>query len=184
LNWKGKYKCFFSLAVPQAFDWDIINQQHADRYSRPELNYGCVDFVAPADYIVRPPQPPSYVFIIDISFQSVQAGVVSVVADAIKESLDKIPNEDGRAQVAFITVDNAIGFYKLLGREPEMLIVGELNDIYLPRMASDLIVNLVEARNMIDNLLEKMKSMHNQSQSSSNCLGSALQAARKLLVRL
>ncbi|KAG0748860.1 hypothetical protein G6F57_003034 [Rhizopus arrhizus] len=173
--------CGMSNEVPQAFDWDIINQQHADRYSRPELNYGCVDFVAPADYIVRPPQPPSYVFIIDISFQSVQAGVVSVVADAIKESLDKIPNEDGRAQVAFITVDNAIGFYKLLGREPEMLIVGELNDIYLPRMASDLIVNLVEARNMIDNLLEKMKSMHNQSQSSSNCLGSALQAARKLL---
>ncbi|CAO3702563.1 unnamed protein product [Rhizopus stolonifer] len=172
--------CGMNNDVPQAFDWDIINQQHTDRYNRPELNYGCVDFIAPADYIVRPPQPPAYVFVIDVSFQAVQTGMVSVVADAIKESLDKIPNEDGRAQVAFITADNAIGFYKLVG-QPEILVVGELNDIYLPRMASDLIVNLVEARNMIETLLNKMKLMHNQSQQPFNCLGSALQAARKLL---
>lgn len=168
--------------VPQEFDWDVIQQQHVDRYSRPELNYGCVDFIAPADYIVRPPQPPAYVFVIDVCFQAVQTGMVSVVADAIKESLDKIPNEDGRALVAFITVDNAIGFYRLLGSEPEVLVVGDLQDVYLPRMASDLIVNLVEARGVIHQLLDKMKTMHNQSHSPSNCLGSALQAARKLLV--
>ncbi|KAG1169685.1 hypothetical protein G6F70_008210 [Rhizopus microsporus] len=173
--------CGLNNDVPQEFDWDVIQQQHVDRYSRPELNYGCVDFIAPADYIVRPPQPPAYVFVIDVCFQAVQTGMVSVVADAIKESLDKIPNEDGRALVAFITVDNAIGFYKLLGSEPEMLVVGDLQDVYLPRMASDLIVNLVEARSVIYQLLDKMKTMHNQSHSPSNCLGSALQAARKLL---
>ncbi|KAI9263739.1 hypothetical protein BY458DRAFT_477111 [Sporodiniella umbellata] len=172
--------CGMNNDIPQSFDWDVMSQQHVDRYHRPELNYGCVDFVAPADYIVRPPQPPCYVFVIDVSFQSVQTGMVSAVADAIKDSLDKIPNEDGRAQVAFITADNAIGFYKLVG-QPEILVVGELTDIYLPRMASDLIVNLVEARTMIDELLDKMKHMHNLSQQSSNCLGSALQAARKLL---
>jgi protein transport protein SEC24 len=169
--------------VPQAFDWDIVNQQQSDRYSRLELNYGCVDFVAPAEYTVRPPQPPVYAFVIDTSYQAVQSGMIAIVADAIKASLDKLPNEDGRTKIAFITVDSAIGFYKLAAQEPELLVVGDLDDIYLPRSSSDLIVNLLEYRKSVDDLLDRMKTMHNNSHNPSNCLGSALQAARKLLVR-
>ncbi|KAI9481440.1 MAG: hypothetical protein EXX96DRAFT_566720 [Benjaminiella poitrasii] len=182
LQWKCNM-CGMDNDVPQAFDWDIINQKQTDRYSRAELNYGCVDFVAPADYIVRPPQPPVYVFVIDTSFQAVQSGMIHVVADAIKNALDKIPNEDGRAKVGFISADNAIGFYKLLSsdNEPEILVVGDLQDIYLPRAASELIVNLVECRIAVENLLTKMKTMYSNTHSASNCLGSALQAARKLL---
>ncbi|KAI7898044.1 Sec23/Sec24 trunk domain-containing protein [Cokeromyces recurvatus] len=182
LKWKCNM-CDMENDVPQAFDWDIINQQKTDRYSRAELNYGCVDFIAPAEYIVRPPQPPVYVFVIDTSFQAAQTGMIHVVADAILNALDKIPNEDGRAKVGFITVDNAVGFYKLLSsdNEPEILVVGDLQDMYLPRAASELIVNLVESRATIENLLTKMKTMYSNSHSPSNCLGSALQAARKLL---
>lgn len=168
--------------VPQAFDWDILTGQQTDRYSRAELNYGCVDFIAPAEYAVRPPQPPVYVFVIDTSFQSVQTGMISVVADAIKDSLDKIPNEDGRTKVAFISADNAVGFHKLSSDEPEILVVGDLADMYLPRASSDLIVNLTECRATIDNFLDRMKTMYQNTNTPSNCLGSALQAARKLLV--
>lgn len=168
--------------MPQEFDWDITTGQQTDRYSRLELNHGCVDFVAPAEYTIRPPQPPVYVFVIDISFQAVQTGMIGVVADAIKDSLDKIPNEDGRTKVAFITTDGAVGFHKLSGGEPEILVVGDLADMYLPRASSDLIVNLVEYRSSVDDLLEKMKTMYQTTHSPSNCLGSALQAARKLLV--
>lgn len=182
LQWKCNM-CGMDNDVPQAFDWDITTEQQTDRYSRLELNYGCVDFVAPLEYIVRPPQPPVYVFVIDVSFQAVQTGMISVVADAIKESLDSIPNEDGRTKVAFITVDNAIGFHKLVGNEPEILVVPDLNDVYLPRAAADLIVNLVECRPIVEDLLNKMKTMYTNTHSPTNCLGSALQAARKLLVK-
>lgn len=168
--------------VPQAFDWDILTGQQTDRYSRVELNFGCVDFIAPAEYAVRPPQPPVYVFVIDTSFQSVQTGMIGIVADAIKNSLDKIPNEDGRTKVAFISADNAVGFHKLSSEEPEILVVGDLADMYLPRASSDLIVNLMECRATIDNFLERMKTMYQNTHTPSNCLGSALQAARKLLV--
>lgn len=173
---------FLLCIVPQEFDWDIASGQQADRYSRPELNFGCVDFIAPAEYTIRPPQPPVYVFVIDTSFQSIQTGMVGIVADAIKESLDKIPNEDGRTKVAFISADNAVGFHKLTGGEPEILVVGDLSDMYLPRASSDLIVNLVEYKSAVIDLLDKMKTMYQHTQTSSNCLGSALQAARKLLV--
>lgn len=180
LQWKCNM-CEMENEVPQAFDWDILTGQQTDRYSRVELNFGCVDFIAPAEYAVRPPQPPVYVFVIDTSFQSVQTGMIGIVADAIKNSLDKIPNEDGRTKVAFISADNAVGFHKLSSEEPEILVVGDLADMYLPRASSDLIVNLMECRATIDNFLERMKTMYQNTHTPSNCLGSALQAARKLL---
>ena len=96
--------------------------------------------------------------------------------------MDKIPNEDGRTKVAFISADSAVGFHKLSSDEPEILVVGDLADMYLPRASSDLIVNLVECRASIEDLLNKMKTMYQDTHSPSNCLGSALQAARKLLV--
>lgn len=175
----GVCLCFL---VPTAFDWDVTNQQHADRWLRPELNYGCVDFVASAEYMVRPPQPPAYVFVIDTSFQAVQSGMIPVVAEAISNSLENIPNEDGRTKVAVITVDSAVGFYKLSGGEPEMLVVGDLSDIYLPRAPSELLVDLADAKGLVKDLLERTKTMHNATHAATNCLGTALQAARKLLV--
>ncbi|KAI8976442.1 Sec23/Sec24 trunk domain-containing protein [Pilobolus umbonatus] len=181
LQWQCNM-CGKENEVPQAFDWNIMTHEAANRYDRPELNYGCVDIIAPAEFAIRPPQPPVYVFVVDTSYQAIQTGMIAVVADAIKASLDKIPNEDDRTKIAFITADNAIGFHKLNGGgEPEILVVGDLTDIYLPRASSDLMVNLTECRRSVDDLLDKMKMMYNQTSSPSNCLGSALQAARKLL---
>ncbi|KAI8337515.1 Sec23/Sec24 trunk domain-containing protein [Chlamydoabsidia padenii] len=173
--------CGLENDAPSEFDWDVVQQKQADRWQRAELNYGCVDFVAPADYMMRPPQPPVYIFVLDTSFQAIQSGMISVAVDGILRSLDSIPNEDGRTKVAFITADNAVAFYKLTGDEPEILVVGDMSDIYLPRSASDLVVNLAECRPLVDDLLTRMKTMYNQSVTPANCLGPALQAARKLL---
>jgi protein transport protein SEC24 len=38
--------------VPQAFDWDSVQQKSVDRWQRSELNYGVVEFVAPQEYMV------------------------------------------------------------------------------------------------------------------------------------
>ena len=35
-----------------AFDYDSVAQRPVDRWKRPELNYGCVEFVAPTEYMV------------------------------------------------------------------------------------------------------------------------------------
>lgn len=40
------------------------NGQRRDRDQRPELSRCSVEFVAPGDYMVRPPQPPVYFFVI------------------------------------------------------------------------------------------------------------------------
>ncbi|KAI7872890.1 hypothetical protein BDF14DRAFT_1877347 [Spinellus fusiger] len=173
--------CGLTNQVPTEFDWDAVQQQQANRWDRDELNHGCVDFIAPAEYMVRPPQPPVYVFLIDTSYQAIQTGMVEVVADSISSALDLLPNEDGRTKVALVTVDEAVSFYKLVG-EPEVLVVGDLQDIYLPRTPNELVVNLLEHKKEIQEVLKRVKTMHNHTHASTNCLGAALQAARKLLM--
>lgn len=63
--------------------------------------------------MVRPPQPVVMVFVIDVSVEAVQSGMLAVAAKAIYDSLDRIPNSDERSKVAFITFDNALHFYNL-----------------------------------------------------------------------
>jgi hypothetical protein len=37
--------------------WLLTNSVQVDRWQRHELNYAVVEFVAPQEYMVRPPQP-------------------------------------------------------------------------------------------------------------------------------
>ena len=66
--------CNMTNEVPQLFDWDQVRNQPGDRWARAELNQSCIEFVAPTEYMVRPPQPAVYVFLIDISHTAVQSG--------------------------------------------------------------------------------------------------------------
>lgn len=66
--------CNMSNEVPQSFDWDVINNKPGDRWQRAELNHAVVEFVAPTEYMVRPPQPAVYIFLIDVSHAAVQSG--------------------------------------------------------------------------------------------------------------
>jgi len=54
--------CNLSNEVPQLFDFDRQTNQPADRWQRAELNHSVVEFVSPTEYMVRPPQAPTYVF--------------------------------------------------------------------------------------------------------------------------
>ncbi len=136
----------------------------------------------------RPPQPPVYVFIIDTSLEAIQTGMIEVLAEALTSALDKIPNHEGRTRIGFITVNDAIGFYALTNNQPELIVMSEIDDIYLPRAHGDLVVNLNEAKTLVFDLLDRLKSMFKWSlgtystAKNNNCLGSALKAARQLLV--
>ena len=66
--------CSMSNEIPQLFDWDQQRNQPGDRWARSELNYSVVEFVAPTEYMVRPPQPAVYVFLIDVSHAAIQSG--------------------------------------------------------------------------------------------------------------
>jgi len=158
--------------------------QRRDKDQRPELSRCSVEFVAPGDYMVRPPQPPVYFFLIDVSEASIVSGMIQNCVNAIKASLDDLPGGT-RTQVGFITFDAHVHFYNLnanLGA-PQMLIVSDVTDVILP-LPEDLLVNLHDSRTVIDTLLDSMPSMFKTSSSTSSCTGPALNAAKRVIQHL
>ncbi|SNX85029.1 Protein transport protein SEC24 [Melanopsichium pennsylvanicum] len=174
--------CNISNEVPQLFDWNSETNQPADRWQRPELNHSVVEFIAPREYMVRPPQPPVYTFLIDVSYQAVNSGMVATAARTILETLDRLPNSDNRAKICIIGVDTSLHFFSITpeSTEPEMLVVSDLDDVFLPK-PNDLLVNLTECRAGVEALLQRLGDMYKDSLVTGSALGAALQAAYKLI---
>ena len=63
-----------------------------------------VEYVAPQEYMVRPPQPPVYLFVIDVSYNSIASGMLHHAVATIKSLLNQLPGSP-RTQVGFITFD-------------------------------------------------------------------------------
>jgi protein transport protein SEC24 len=67
---------------------------------------------------VRPPQPPIYIFIIDVSYSAINSGMVATAARTLLESLDRLPNEDSRTKISIIAVDSCLHFFSLAVSSP------------------------------------------------------------------
>lgn len=66
----------FLPVVPDNFDYDPTSKGRTDRTSKPELTNMAYEFLAPMEYMTRSPQPPSFVFLIDVSFAAVTSGTL------------------------------------------------------------------------------------------------------------
>lgn len=72
-----RWRCNLCLRIndlPSNFDYDRLTNAAIDRASRADLNEASVEYIAPKEYMVRPPQPCCYVFAVDISAPAVASG--------------------------------------------------------------------------------------------------------------
>ncbi|GAW03573.1 CPII coat sec24 protein [Lentinula edodes] len=147
--------------------------------------HGTVEYVAPTEYMVRPPQPAVYVFLIDVSHTAVQSGMVATATRTILENLDRIPDEDDRTKIAIVCFDVSLYFFSLPPgqSEPTMLVVSDVDDVFLPK-PTDLLLNLAEARSGggLESLLTRINDMFKENSIIGSALGPALQAGFKLMV--
>jgi protein transport protein SEC24 len=154
------------------------NGMRRDRDQRPELSKGVVEFIAPAEYMVRPPQEPSYFFVIDVTATAVRSGMLQAAANAIRNSLDDLPG-GGRTRIGFITYDNSVHYYNLAPdlSAPQMMVVSDLKELFVP-LPDHLLVNLKESRSVVDSFLDNLPDMFVKNPVvSQSCLGPALKAA-------
>ncbi|KAJ6909512.1 protein transport protein Sec24-like [Populus alba x Populus x berolinensis] len=158
--------------------------RRVDLNQRPELIKGSVDFVAPTEYMVRPPMPPLYFFLIDVSVSAVRSGMIEVVAQTIKSCLDELPGFP-RTQVGFITFDSTIHFYNMKSSltQPQMMVVSDLDDIFVP-LPDDLLVNLSESRPVVEAFLDSLPSMFQDNMNMESALGPAVKAAFMVMSQL
>jgi protein transport protein SEC24 len=150
----------------------------SDRFERPELSKSVVEFIAPAEYMVRPPQEPTYFFVLDVSAQAVHSGMLESAANAIKRSLDDLPG-GRRTKIGFITFDNSVHYFNLASdlAQPQMLVVSSLRELFVP-LPDNLLVNLQESRSVVDSFLDSLPEMFVKNPiPGQSCLGPALKAA-------
>ncbi|KAL9658117.1 hypothetical protein ABK040_013030 [Willaertia magna] len=156
-----------------------------DFFERPELTNAIYEYLAPQEYMSRPPQPPAYLFLIDTSYNSINSGFFHSVVESIKGIIKSLKEKSSRTLVGFICFDTRIHFFNLRPtlNQPQQLVVGELNESLLP-LPNDLLVNLEESYNLVEQLLDKLEIMFKQTNSIDCCLGASLNAAGRLLGRI
>jgi protein transport protein SEC24 len=75
---------------------------------------GSVDFLVSNEYMNRPPMPPTYVFVLDVSKPAIDTGYLSICASTIKSVIESslLPGGE-RTRIGFITFDSSVHFYNL-----------------------------------------------------------------------
>lgn len=173
--------CFRVNDLPEEFQYDPVSRTYGDPSRRPEVKEATIEFIAPQEYMLRPPQPATYLWVLDVSRQAVDTGYLKIVCDTLLAQLDKIPG-DRRTMIGFITFSNNVQFY-LMGEDQksvQILEVGEVSDMFVPN-PEDLLVNLEQSRTLIEELLSKLPESQGGTVQTQSALGPALQAAYKLM---
>ncbi|XP_070699471.1 protein transport protein Sec24A [Pempheris klunzingeri] len=179
-RWKCNL-CYRVNDVPEEFMYNPVSRSYGEPHKRPEVQNATIEFIAPSEYMLRPPQPAVYLFVLDVSHNAVETGYLKVFCQSLLDNINALPG-DSRTKVGFITFDSTIHFYNLQEglSQPQMLIVSDIEDIFLPTPDS-LLVNLNECKELVQDLLKSLPNLFEKTMETQSALGSALQAAFKLL---
>ncbi|PIO66430.1 Sec23/Sec24 trunk domain protein, partial [Teladorsagia circumcincta] len=175
-------KLYIKKQIPDDFCWDPNTKSFGDPVNRPEIKHPTVEFIAPNEYMLRPPQPAVYVFVLDVSAAAVEAGYIYTFSEQLLINLDQLPGDD-RTQVAFVCVDSMVHFYQFSSgsrRLPKELIVDEVDEMFLPSHQG-ILIPLKKNADAVRAFVEKLPVLFEHASSSSNCLGSALKIVHELI---
>ncbi|XP_054611063.1 protein transport protein Sec24A isoform X2 [Dunckerocampus dactyliophorus] len=180
-RWKCNL-CYRVNDVPEEFMYNPVSRSYGEPHKRPEVQNATIEFIAPSEYMLRPPQPAVYLFVLDVSHNAVETGYLKVFCQSVLDNINALPG-DSRTKIGFITFDSTIHFYNLQEglSQPQMLIVSDIEDIFLPTPDS-LLVNLNESKELVQDLLKSLPTLFEKTMETQSVLGSALQAAFKLLL--
>ncbi|MBV99998.1 Protein transport protein Sec24B, partial [Eschrichtius robustus] len=155
-RWKCNL-CYRVNDVPEEFMYNPLTRSYGEPHKRPEVQNSTVEFIASSDYMWK------------------------TICEEIVFKTEELPG-DSRTRIGFMTFDSTIHFYNLQEglSQPQMLIVSDIDDVFLPTPDS-LLVNLYESKELIKDLLNALPNMFTNTRETHSALGPALQAAFKLM---
>ncbi|CAH1985191.1 unnamed protein product [Acanthoscelides obtectus] len=179
-RWKCNL-CYRVNELPEEFQYDPVTKTYGDPSRRPEIKSSTLEYIAPAEYMLRPPQPAVYLYLLDVSRLAVESGYLDIMCEILQQEIPNIPG-DARTQIGFICYDSALHFYALPedASRPHEMTVLDIDEVFLPT-PDNLLVNLKDKREMVRELLEQLPHRYANTYDSNSALGAALQAAFKLM---
>ncbi|CAJ0966903.1 unnamed protein product [Ranitomeya imitator] len=93
-----RFQCCFCSCVtevpPHYFQHLDHTGKRIDCYDRPELSMGSYEFTATVDYCKNNkfPNPPAFIFMIDVSYNAVKSGLVALICEELKQLIDYLPS--------------------------------------------------------------------------------------------
>ncbi|KAJ4398146.1 COPII coat Sec23p-Sfb3p heterodimer component [Didymella pomorum] len=165
--------CTFPNDVPgEYFAPTDANGVRVDRLQRPELMLGTVDYVVPKEYWgQKEPVGMRYLFLIDVTAESVERGFLDGFCAGILDSLyNEGSEEDETAEsslkiakgtnVGIVTFDKEMHFYNLSPKlsSAQMLVMPDLEEPFLP-FTEGLFVDPLESKTVITSLLTALPNM-------------------------
>ncbi|KAM9837006.1 protein transport protein Sec24D [Aulostomus maculatus] len=182
-----RFQCGFCNCVNEVPVFYFQHLDHMGRrvdfYERPELSLGSFEFAATLDYCKnnKPPNPPAYIFMIDVSYSNIKSGLVKLICDELKTLLDKLPREEGAEssviKVGFVTYNKVLHFYNVKSAlaQPQMLVVSDTAEMFVP-LLDGFLVNYQDSRAVIYNLLDQIPDLFADTNESETVFAPVIQA--------
>ncbi|XP_068569532.1 protein transport protein Sec24D [Cebidichthys violaceus] len=182
-----RYQCGFCNCVNEVPVFYFQHLDHMGRrvdfYERPELSLGSYEFVATLDYCKnnKPPNPPAYIFMIDVSYNNIKSGLVKLICDELKTLLENLPSEEGMEgsaiKVGFVTYNKVLHFYNVKSAlaQPQMMVVSDTAEMFVP-LLDGFLVNYQDSRAVIYNLLDQIPDMFADTNESETVFVPVIQA--------
>jgi protein transport protein SEC24 len=161
-----------------------------DRLQRPELMLGTVDFMVPKEYWSKEPVGLRWLFLIDVTAESINRGFLDGFCEGIMNALyggDKDSSEEKEstqrrlpagAKVGIVTFDKEIHFYNLSAslQTAQMLVMPDIEDPFVP-LSEGLFVDPKESKDVITSLLTQLPTMFSQIKNPEPALLPTLNSA-------
>ncbi|XP_035745533.1 protein transport protein Sec24D [Egretta garzetta] len=187
-----RYQCGFCNCINDVPPFFFQHLDHigrrVDHYERPELSLGSYEYVATLDYCRnnKPPKPPAYIFMIDVSYRNINSGLVKLICDELKTLLEKLPREEqeesSAIRVGFVTYNKVLHFFNVKSSlaQPQMMVVSDVGEVFVP-LLDGFLVNFQESRSVIINLLDQIPEMFADTNEGETILAPVIQAGMEAL---
>ncbi|XP_068961003.1 protein transport protein Sec24D isoform X2 [Petaurus breviceps papuanus] len=187
-----KYQCGFCNCVNDVPPFYFQHLDHVgrrlDHYERPELSLGSYEYVATLDYCRnnKPPNPPAYIFMIDVSYSNVKNGLVRLICEELKTVLENLPKEEqeeaSSIRVGFVTYNKVLHFFNVKCNlaQPQMMVVTDVAEVFVP-LLDGFLVNYQESKAVIHNLLDQIPEIFADSNENETVFAPVVQAGMEAL---
>jgi protein transport protein SEC24 len=165
--------CNFPNDVPNEYFAPVTPQGvRVDRDQRPELMLGTVEFIVPKEYWSKEPVPMRWLFLIDVTEESVNKGFLTAFCDGIMNALyggEQTSSDEGDdiskkmaegSKIGIVTFDKQMHFYNLTPtlEHAQMMVMPDLDDPFVP-LSDGLFVDPYESKSIITALLTQIPQM-------------------------